>query len=404
MNNSIGQGKSGRSIFWRLLLRSVQVKRPQTALGLGSLVIGAAGCSLLLNLYDGVQRKMTDSFRAFGPNVIMAPRSAPTGNGSLPSLMNEPPLERLQALRPAFPDLEAAPVLYAVTRLRNVPPDPRVPNGEEVLAAGADLASLALLNPGWHLEGQTRPGPGECAVGSRLAATLGLRPGAALEIGSIHIDSSGEAGATFRVTAIVSSGSSEDDRIFIPLEDLQRVAGVEGKVSTVEIHVPGTAPQIEAAVKQLAALYPEVAVRPVRQIVYSEGRVLGTIRHLTAALTALILVIIALCVAATMTAIVIERRKDVAVMKALGAGERLIMELFMTEGAALGAAGGLAGFFLGAWLARELAVRLFQVALSPSGWVLPNGLAATMMIAVLGTLFPVRIVRRIQPAVALKGV
>jgi len=405
MNNAIARQKSGgHSIFWRLLLRSVQVKRPQTALALGSLVVGAAVCSLLLNLYGGVQRKMTDSFRSFGPNVILAPRSSSSGTGSLVGLMNQPPLGRLQTLRPALPGVAAVPVLYAVTRVTSVPPDPRTSDGQEILAVGSDFAALARLNPGWRLEGQANAGPGECAVGSRLAAALGLRPGGALEIDSVHAASSRQASAAFRVATIVSTGSSEDDRVFVPLEAIERLAGAEGKVSAVEMRVPGNAQQIEAAVQRLAALFPGVEVRPVRQIVYSEGKVLGTIRHLTMSLTALILVIIALCVAATMTAIVLERRKDIAVMKALGAGERSVMELFVTEGAALGMAGGLAGFFVGAWLARELAVRLFQVALAPSWWVLPIVLAATMMVAVLGTLFPVQIVRRIQPAAALKGV
>ncbi|MGH9359571.1 MAG: ABC transporter permease [Terriglobia bacterium] len=404
MNNRTGRRKTGRSIFWRLLLRSVQVNRPQTALGAGSLLIGAAVCSLLLNLYGGVQQKMTDSFRAFGPNVILTPRSPSSGGGGLSSLMDEPPLERLQALKRAIPGLEATPVLYAVTQLSKVPADPRIPNGEEVLAAGSDLAALARLNPSWHVTGQASAKPGECAVGGRLAASLGLRPGSTLRLDPVSAASAQQASATFRVSTIISAGSPEDDRVFVPLEDLRRMAGAAGKVSAVEMHVPGTARQIRAAVDQLVALYPKVDVRPVRQIIYSEGRVLGAVRRLAAALTILILVIIGLCVAATMTAIMIERRKDVAIMKALGAGEPLIMRLFVTEGAVLGAAGGILGFFLGVWLARELAMRLFQVTLAPSWRVLPIVLAATIIVAILGTLFPVRIVRRIQPAVALKGV
>ncbi len=143
--------------------------------------------------------------------------------------------------------------------------------------------------------------------------------------------------------------------------------------------------------------------RPVRQIVYSEAKVLGTVSRLMLALTILILTIIALCVASTMTAIVLERRKDIAVMKALGASNRAVMELFVSEGVALGLIGGLAGFFLGALFAREIALRLFDVALAPSWWVFPVVCLSTIVLAVFATLFPVRVVRRIQPAVVLKG-
>ena len=144
-------------------------------------------------------------------------------------------------------------------------------------------------------------------------------------------------------------------------------------------------------------------MRPIRQIVYSSGKVLETIRWLMLSLTGLILVIIALCVMATMTAIVLERRKDIAVMKSLGAGDRLVMRLFLTEGAALGMIGGVAGFALGLGLAHEMARRLFSVSLSLTWWTFPAVCLASMMLAVLATLFPVRMVRGIQPARELRG-
>ena len=99
----------------------------------------------------------------------------------------------------------------------------------------------------------------------------------------------------------------------------------------------------------LPAFLPGLEVRPIRQIVYSEGKVLGTIRWLLLSLTILILVIIALCVMATMTAIVLERRKDIGVMKALGAADALLMRLFMMEGASLGLVGGALGYGVGAF-------------------------------------------------------
>jgi len=131
--------------------------------------------------------------------------------------------------------------------------------------------------------------------------------------------------------------------------------------------------------------------------------VLGTIRWLLLSLTALILVIIAICVMATMTAIVLERRKDIGVMKALGAGDALVMRLFLAESAGLGLLGGLAGFSLGVLLARSLAQRWFGVTLGLSWWTLPLVCGLTTLLAVVATLFPVRVVRGIQPSVVLKG-
>src|SRR5690348_20606 len=75
MNNP-GADQPGvrRSLFWRLWFRSLTVKRPQAALAVGSVLVGAAVASMLLNLYGDVRRKMTQEFRAYGPNVFLAPR------------------------------------------------------------------------------------------------------------------------------------------------------------------------------------------------------------------------------------------------------------------------------------------------------------------------------------------
>ncbi|MGH9404862.1 MAG: ABC transporter permease [Terriglobia bacterium] len=395
-----------RSLFWLLCLKSLQVKRPQALLGIGSLLAGAAVCSLLLNLYGGVGRKMAESFSAFGANVILTPRDAGSQAGSLPGTMPRPPAAGLEAMRRNVPGALSVSELFVVARLDPATPDLRFPDGENVVAVGARLPGLLAMNSNWRVEGKiTDLGSADCLVGAHLAREMGLRPGSQLKLGALPAPAGARepAARLFHVAAVVSTGGSADDQVFVPLDTLQRIAGLADQVSVVEVRVPAGARQIEAAMRELRRAYPSLAVRPVRQIVYSEGRVLGTIQRLMLALTALILAIIALCVAAVMSAIVLERQKDVAVMKALGASDRLVMELFLLEGAVLGLLGGTAGFFVGALCAREVAIRLFDVALAPVWWVLPAVCFAAALLAVLATMFPVRRVRAIQPAVALKG-
>jgi len=400
-----------RSLFWRLWLRALTVKRPQAALAAGSLLAGAAVMSMLLNLYADVRRKMTQEFRAYGANVVLAPA---TGTG----LMDE-------SVVPATPGLATVPLLYVVAKLEAVPTrrdpmDNRLPESVNVAAVGADFAALHQMNSGWRLEGNENllreGGKAECAIGAHLASTLHLGPGDAVRLVPVG---SGAAGAEspessagnpasdrsilFPIAAVLSTGASEDDEVFVPLPALQRLGALQGKISLVELSVPGEAVDVERVVRQLSGRLPGVEVRPIRQIVYSEGKVLGTIRALLVSLTALILGIIALCVAATMTTIVLERRKDIAVMKALGASDGLVMQLFMTEGAGLGLVGGLAGFLIGAEFAHRLGRELFGVSLDLAWWTLPAIAGASMLLALVATAFPVRIVRSVRPAVALKG-
>ena len=397
------------SMFWRLWWRAVSVKRSQAALALGALAVGAAITSMLLNLYGDVRRKMTEDFRSYGANVVIAPASTGTaGSVGDSTVVEEAALQPLAQFARTTPGTSFVPVLYGVVRVSPDPADPRLPEFTNVVAAGADFGVLRRLNPGWREQGETVSGelpPGECAVGSNLAARLHVRPGDSIQLHRVKEGGAENASpfTAYRVATVLTTGASEDDQIFVPLVALQSLLGTEGKVTLVEVSIPGETRDVESAVHRLAGLLPSLEVRPIRQIVYSEGKVLGTIRWLLLSLTILILVIIALCVMATMTAIVLERRKDIGVMKTLGAADALLMRLFMTEGASLGLVGGALGYAVGELLARILGERLFGVALRINAWTLPVVCGLTVALALFAAQVPVRIMRGIQPTVVLKG-
>jgi putative ABC transport system permease protein len=343
--------------------------------------------------------------------------------------VEESALQPLATFAGQTPGTTFVPILYGVVRISPDTADPRVPDFTNVVAAGADFGALRRLNPGWRDAGEAVAGdlpPGVCAVGSSLAARLRLRQGDSINLHRVdsvtavsgRLITGGQRGplppakaeadsasssTAFRIATILTTGASEDDQVFLPLTTLQSFLGMTAKVTLVEISIPGETRDVEACIHRLAVLMPGLEVRPIRQIVYSEGKVLGTIRWLLLSLTLLILVIIALCVMATMTAIVLDRRKDIGVMKALGAADALLMRLFMMEGAGLGLVGGALGYALGEALARVLARQFFGVALNLNLWTLPVVCALTVALAVIAVQGPVRIVRAIQPMVVLKG-
>jgi len=436
-------------LFWRLWLRALTVKRAQTGVALVSLLLGAATVSMLANLYDGVGRKMTQEFRTYGANVVVAPASGPAdveSPAASSGLMDEEVvLRRLQTFRDRLPGLIAVPRLDVVTRIAPVRGESRAPEPVNAVAVGADFVPLLRLNTGWQLFNSTRSlDSGACAVGEHVASRLRVAVGDAISMEPIWQDgrqearreqapgragnhaserTSNQSAQVFRVSNVLRTGAAEDDQVFLSLPALQRLVGLEahgdwrgqestgGRISLVELSVPGESAQVERVVGELSSALASpsadgldsIEVRPVRQIVYAEGKVLGTIRGLVIWLASLIVVIIALCLVATMTAVVLERRKDIAVMKALGASDRLVMRLLLAEGAGLGLLGGLAGVLVGGLLAREVGWRLFRVGLGPDWWTLPVVCLASMTLSALATFFPVGIVRGIQPAAVLKG-
>ena len=104
-----------------------------------------------------------------------------------------------------------------------------------------------------------------------------------------------------------------------------------------------------------------------------------------------------------MTALAFERRQTIGTMKALGATNLRLSLLFLSEAAALALVASAAGFLGGLALARWVGATLFAAGISLRWTTLPLVLAAALAIALLGTLFPLRLVRRVEPAVILRG-
>ncbi|MGD0126244.1 MAG: FtsX-like permease family protein [Terriglobia bacterium] len=481
----MNRGKKGGAPL-RLWWRALSVKRPQAILALLSLMVGAAVISMLLNLYGGVRRKMTQEFRGYGANVVLAPGSSasftPTdelvssprpchpersegslqfradasGNGncgdSSPAkggglrmtgsnspdsptnegnkgwggTMDQAVLNSVHEIVRQGQGTAALAVLYVVVRLERIPADPLSPDFVNVVAVGTDLAAMIRMNPGWretHVAQALLPAAStdasraaaagksarattlECVVGSHLASRLRIAEGDTIHLGPLASFNTGGATAAVdcRLDSVLKTGSSEEDQVFLPLGELQEVMGMTGRISLIQLRLDGGTREIERSIREMSKALPGVDVRPIRQIVYSEGRVLGVIRWFLLAVTGLILVIIVICLTATMTAIALERRKDIGVMKALGASDFGVMKLFLAEGAALGATGGCIGFVIGSFWALGLAHRLFGVTLNVLWWTLPLVCGLATLLALAAAVFLVGVVRATQPAVVLKG-
>ena len=173
--------------------------------------------------------------------------------------------------------------------------------------------------------------------------------------------------------------------------------------STIEIAATGSAEEINGVVSRLAGALPVADVRPVRQIVEGEARVLGKTRATLYAAAILIVLTAALCVLATLTGWVFDRRKDFAIMKALGASEGLISGFFAAEAAALGAVGAAVGFLIGIGIAAWIGRVNFNAPVVPRFSVFPLVLVGSIAVALLSAIVPMSMLRRVQPAIILKG-
>ena len=311
--------RPGKSrMFLRMLLRASLVRRGRAFSALLAVVVAAAVATAMLNLYVDVQAKLRTEFRKYGANIVVVARQGQ----ALPA----DALARVQSVL-AGRGL-AVPFAYVVASAAD---------GSPIVAAGTDMESVRRLDSWWSVSAWPSA-TGEALLGSRAAAAVsphGQPFDLSFQGRTVHLTSAGT----------LTTGTAEDSRIYLPLQDFTAWTGVQP--STIEIAANGSAAQVTAILQQVTAAVPGAEVRPVRQIMEAEGRVLGKTRSTLLAAAALIILTAGLCVLATLTAWVLDRRRDFAIMKALGASERLISGFFAAEAASVGALGALLGYGIG---------------------------------------------------------
>lgn len=383
--------------FLRMVSKAFRVQPGRKALSLAALAVGATLLSTFLNLYFDLPRKVTAEFRNLGANLVLAPK------GNEPTI-SESIRTQFAADHPQWPHL---PWLYAVGKV----------NQEDVILGGTELDRLPALSPGWKVSsGGARKGPGETLpvfrdrlrqpadpqqgwllAGEKAAEHFGWKPGEAVRM------EYGSASLVMPLIGIVATGGSEDSQLLIPLSRLQALTGRPSQLSLIQLAIPGSALQVEAVRQQLVNRWPEIEVRPLRPVIESEARVVLKVEGLMFGLTLIVLSIVLLSVVITVSGLVLDREYDIGVMKALGASDRGIALLFSAEMAFLAILAAALGYLFGWGLAQWAGHRIFHSTLAWHWETLPAVVALTLAVALLATALPVRRIRRLDPAVLLRG-
>jgi putative ABC transport system permease protein len=361
-------------MFLRMLVRAAVLRRGRAASALLAMVVAASVATSMLNLYSDVQTKLRKEFRNYGANIVVVGKDG----GALPA--------------DAFHKIDSAlaghglavPFAYVVARTHDT---------QSVVVAGTDFEGVRKLDSWWSVS--TWPSAANDAlVGTRAAAVVGAAG---------HPFDLSFQGRTIHLTpaGTLQTGAAEDSRIYLAMADFKAWTGIQP--STVEIAANGSAGEVNATIQRLTETLPTAEVRPVRQIMEAEARVLGKTRSALLASAVLIILTAALCVLSTLMGWVFDRRRDFAIMKALGASERLLNSFFAAEAAALGAVGAVIGFGFGIGIAAWIGRANFHAAVVPRFSVLPVVLLGSMAVALISAALPMSLLRRVQPAIILRG-
>jgi putative ABC transport system permease protein len=373
------------SMLWRMLVRAAILRRGRAVSALFAMVVAAAVATAMLNLYVDVQAKLRREFRNYGANIILVGKN----NASL----SADALTKVDSILGGRG--VAAPFALVVARTGG---------GQPVVVAGTDFERVRQLDKWWSVSQWPPAPPTPAAKDASMVhpGLIGIKAMAVVSPKNQPFDLSFQGRDLQVVSAgTVQTGAAEDSRIYLSLPEFVKWSGVQP--STIEVGASGSPEEIGKIMNQLAAAIPAADVRPVRQIMEGEARVLGKTRATLLAAAALIILTAALCVLSTLMGWVFDRRRDFAIMKALGASGQVLNGFFAAEAVVLGATGAIIGFLLGIGIAAWIGRVNFHTPVVPRFSVLPVVLVGSMAVTLLSAILPISLLRRVQPAVILRG-
>jgi putative ABC transport system permease protein len=430
-------------MFIRLVADSFG-RRPRHKLLTGAaLALGMAVATAALSVSLDVGDRLSREFRSLGANLIVTPADdlfpveiggvsyRPANNGpylfeaALPKIKTVYWHNNIIAFAPTLDvpvSIEArspqTPVTPFKVKLTGTWAAHSVP-----LADGNSFSTgMEKTNPWWKLkEGRWfSDDTQECIVGSNLQARTGIKVGDELRI------QGPKDKVSLKVVGFLTNGDSEDDGIVAPIGVAQNLAGRPGEYYQLFVSAltkpeddfahrsPGTmtpdeferwscSPYVSSIAYSIEAVLLRSNVRVIRRVADGEGRILTRVQTLLWLVTLAALLAAALAVGASSAASVIERRSEIGLMKALGAGSGTIGLLLAAEQLLLALAGGAVGYVIGILLARVIGQKIFGVVPQPSLLVLAVILGLAAVVTLAGSAIPLRRATRYEPAPILRG-
>jgi len=413
------------------------------ALGMG---VATAALSVSLNVGD----RLAKEFRSLGANLLVTPQadSLPLEIGGVDyrpvnagAYLPESDLPKLKTIFWHNNIIAFAPVLEVRAKalpfaledgqhqLRNWITD--VPlvgtwayHAVPLPDGGKFQTGIAKTNPWWQIDGMWFSDDAkECVVGATFAQKNHIKIGDSISLATGGIT---KIPAPLKVTAILTTGGPEDESIVVPLSRAQSLAGKPGEYRKLYVSAltkpeddfarrdPKTmkpdeferwscSPYVSSIAYSIQQVLPGADVRVIRRVAEGEGQILTRVRMLLWLVTGAALLAAALAVGASAAASVIERRTEIGLMKALGAGSGTVGFLLAAEQLLLAFVGGGIGYALGIILARILGQKIFGAAPEPSFIVFFVVIALAAGVTLLGSALPLRRASHYQPAPILRG-
>jgi lipoprotein-releasing system permease protein len=250
--------------------------------------------------------------------------------------------------------------------------------------------------------GQARLGPGEGVIGRELAKDLGVTVGDRISIVTGGVTDS------VRITALVDMGVRELNRrtVIVPLRAAQSLAGLPGGVTSLDMVLTDiwAAPSLAA---DLAKRWP-YKIENWQETNSQLLQALNAQSVSTKMIRGFVLLVVALGIASVLVVSVVQKRREIGILRAMGATQGQVLRIFLLQGTLVGLIGSVLGIFLTfglIWVFTTFVhgadgLSLFVITLTPG---LAFGVAGiATLCGVLAAVMPARSAAALDPAQAIR--
>ena len=404
-----------------------------------TIALGSSLATAMLNVMFDVGDKVNQELKTYGANIRVLPQNASIMSDMYgienESFLREGELGKLKTIFWAFNIVDFSPYLEGKAELKDGSEIKltgtwfnhhlALPTGEELDTGMVAMKKWWTVKGQWISDSEKEEGENpKVMVGSELAKKHGLNLGDTISLSTKTIKEK-----SFTVSGIFDAGGDEDEYAYVNLSDAQKLYDKSGLISSIEVSAL-TTPDNDLARKaaqdpsalnqmdwdtwyctayvssicyQIQEVISNSVAKAVRQVAESEGAILNKTQLLMLLITILSLIGSALGISNLVTASVMERSKEIGLLKAIGAYDGPISALILTEILITAVVGGVMGYFAGLAFAQIIGQSVFDSAIAIKVTVIPLVAILIFVVTLSGSLPSIRLLLSLKPAEVLHG-
>jgi lipoprotein-releasing system permease protein len=398
-------------IEWTIAISFLREGRAQSIMITVGVAVGVAVIVFVTALMQGLQSNIIQRtlgtqahIRLLSPddvNQIIAPAA-----GTLQLLQEDKRPQRLRSInnwQQITATLDQLPLLTAVSPVVSGPAFAQRGDAlESVALVGIDVERYQKIIPlkEYLISGQLRVGADEVLIGSQLAEDLGVQVGSKL-----RLDTGQQNSAVVNIAGIFELGVRELDAryVYLDLKQAQSLLSLPGGVTVIDLTVADIfeAENVAAQVGRLTSLQAESWIKTNAQLMNA----ISAQSLSTSMIIVFVAISVAFGIASVLSVSVVQRTREIGILRATGATRQQILRIFLFQGAMFGLLGSVLGSVASyalVWVFNTFGPGLFYIPVSIN--LIMLALLLAILTGVLAAAIPARRAAALDPVEAIRHV